>query len=259
MSNILSRDFLTEVAKGNVPGHSVIHKFGHANVATTVVPISSALVYRTPTVPTALEVVSTSANDAVGGSGAAKVTIQGLDLNWEPVTVEVELNGITPVPVPVNLFRLARWYISETGTYADSLLPSYAGNLTIQEVGAGPIWALIEAVSPFAGQSEIGVYTIPKGYSGYLLSKHVFTDTSKIVNVFFLFRPNADDVTAPYTGARRILQREVGIAGATDTVLSAPRGPYVGPTDLGFMGQASGGGGAEISVEFELLIVKDGY
>ncbi len=250
--------YLIEVAKGNVEGHRLIHKFGHGTVGTSPAPVTTSGFWRTPSSPVALEFVSDNAADTDGGLGASKIVVQGIDVNWNETLEEITTNGLTPVQIPTNLMRLHRWYVSETGTYADEVNVSHAGTLTIQVSGGGDVWDTIDGVSPFAAQSEIAVATVPIGYSAYILSKHIFTDTNKTADVYFMQRPNADDVTAPYTGARRMIERDVGLSGSFTINYASPKGPYIGPCDIGFMGNVSVGT-ADVSVDYEILLVQDGF
>lgn len=257
MSLILNREFYLEVAKGNVAKHSLVHKFGAHNITTTLEPITHGGFYRTPTSATALEVVSSSANDTnTAGTGAREVTIIGLDSSWNEVSQTVNLNGTTAVALGTNLIRLYRWYVSVSGTYADQSNGSHAGTLTIQESGGGNVWSTITATPFPTGQSQIGVYTVPTGYTAYLLSKNVFVDTAKTADIYFFQRPNTDDVSSPYSGTMRLFEREVGVQGGFELRTVAPKGPFVGPCDIGFMGIVSAGTG-ECSVEFELLLIED--
>ena len=68
-----SKDYLSEVAKGAIPGHELVTVKGHGVVTTTLSPISPDLVYRTPTAAVELEVVSASANDT--GHVSATLTL----------------------------------------------------------------------------------------------------------------------------------------------------------------------------------------
>jgi len=247
-----------DIARGLVPGHRIVHKFGFGEVGTTPSAISPIGSFNTPLAATELEFVSDDTDDDVGGTGATKIVIQGLDASWEEVTQEIETNGTTAVPIPIDLIRLYRWYVSESGTYAGNVTASYAGTLIIREAGAGPTWETIEGTLPFSGQSEIGVYTVPIGYTGYLLSKHIFTDTSKIADVYLMHRPFANDVTTPFTGTRRMVERDIGLTGSFNVTYAVPKGPFVGPCDIGFMGRVASST-AGISVEFELLLIEDGY
>lgn len=250
-------NYYLEVKKGNVAGHSITHKFGHGSAGATLSPVSNAGFYRTPTTAAALEFVSDSTDDDVGGTGATEITIQGLDANWEEVTQVINTNGTTVAPIPISMTRVYRWYVSESGTYAATGTVSHAGELTIQESGGGDVWSTITNTDPFPAQSEIGMMTIPKGVTGYYLSSHVFVDSNKAVSVFLNQRPNADDVTTPYSGTRRLLTRAIGVTGGYSISYISPKGPFIGPCDIGFVAIADAA--ADVSVEFEMLLVEDGH
>ena len=259
LTHVLDRDFLTQVSLGNVPGFSLVHKFGASELDTTIHPLTQSKTYETPTANTALEFVSDNANDSSSGTGAQEITIEGLtNISgvWTEVTQTLATNGTTSVALTTDLIRLNRWYVSKSGTYATATAGSHQGNLTIRVSGGGTTWSTI-INTPFPiGQSQIGVYTIPSNKSAYLLSKNIFTDTSKTADVYFYQRTNADDVTTPYTGAMRLIEREVGIQGGYVVKTVAPKGPFVGPLDMGFMGKVTSGT-AEVACEFELLLVDD--
>lgn len=256
VKEVIMTDYFVEIAKGNVPGHRIIHKFGAGSVGTVPTPVTASGLWRTPTAPVSLEFVSDNANDTLLGTGARKITVHGIDSNWNETVEEIETNGLTAVPLTLNLVRLHRWYVSESGTYADETSASYSGNLTIREAGGGATWDTILGVSPFPAQSEIGVLTIPAGFTGYILSKNIFTDTSKVANVYFLQREVADDVISPFGGVRKIIERDIGITGGYNIQYKVPKGPFVGPLDIGFMAEVSTGT-ADVSVEYEMLLVAD--
>lgn len=251
----LNRDFYTEVAKGNIPNHSLVHKFGAAAaVTTTLQPIALANTYQTPTAATALEFLSSDANDTSAGTGAREVTVVGLDTNWAEVSQTVTTNGTGAVALGTNLTRLYRWYVSSSGTYATSAAASHAGTLTIRAAGGGATWSQI-TVSPFPmGQSQIGVYTIPTGKTAYILSADMYVNSAKAVNLLMFQRPNANDVTSPYSGGMRLISQWAQVSGHVPYRPRAPRGAFTGPCDIGFMGSTATGTGSA-SVEFELLLV----
>jgi len=256
MSFIPNEEFYAEVAKGNVPKHSLIHKFGAHTITTTLEPVALSGTYPTPTTATALEFVSDSANDTSTGSGAREVTVIGLDASWNEVSQTVTTNGTTAVALGTNLIRLYRWYVSSSGSYATDTAGSHDGELTIRVSGAGATWSTISNTVFATGQSQIGCYTVPTGYTGHLLSKSVFVDSSKSADVYFFQRPGADDVTTPYSGNMRLFEREVGVSGGFTMRTVAPKSSFIGPCDVGFMAKISVGN-AECSVEFELLLVQD--
>lgn len=256
---IQNRDFYHEVSEGNVPGYSLIHKFGAGEVTTTLAPISELKKYETPIAPVSLEIVSTSASDTAAGLGAQSVFVEGVDANWNIVQQIVATSGGTGAVIPTSLIRLHDWYVYTSGTYATATAGSHVGILTIQVAGGGAAWSSIP-ITPFPqGESKIGAFTIPTGYTGWILRKQVYAAASKNVSAYFFHRPHADDVVTPFSGAMRVIQYEVGVGGAPlETFLKGPRGPYVGPCDIGYMASIDVGT-APVSCEFELLLIQDGY
>ncbi|MCK4706802.1 MAG: hypothetical protein KAT90_15100, partial [Gammaproteobacteria bacterium] len=122
-------DFYLDVARGLVPGHSLVHKFGAGQVPNgTFAAITYTGIYPTPTTAQSLEFVSDDAQDGVGGTGAREVTICGIDANWERITQTIPTNGIAAVAIPINFIRLCRWWVSSSGTYAATGSASQAGN-----------------------------------------------------------------------------------------------------------------------------------
>jgi len=250
----LDTDYYAAVEAGEVPGATLLNKFGRAEIGTSLTPISRELVYQTPTTATVLEFVSDDANDTSAGTGAREISIIGLNSSWEEVMQTVTTNGTTAVALSTPLIRMYRWYVTKSGTYATSSTGSHAGTLTIQESGGGTVWSSI-GVTPFpTGQSQIGITTIPIGKRGVLLSTHVFVDTSKSVDLYLFQRPNADVVTAPYTGAMRVVREFQGVTGPITYVPRGGAGAFVGPCDIGFMGQVTVGTAA-VSCDFELLLL----
>ncbi|RKZ67674.1 MAG: hypothetical protein DRQ48_09455, partial [Gammaproteobacteria bacterium] len=137
-----------------------------------------------------------------------------------------------------------------------STMGSQAGDLTLQESGGGTEWDIIP-VSPIGeAQSTLGVFTVPAGKKAYLLSGNVFVDSNKDADLIFFQRPNADDVTSPYSGARRIVSKFLAISGGFHISRRSPAGSFTGPCDLGFMGRGNGAT-ADVSVDFEILLVDE--
>lgn len=260
MSNFGSKDWLIEVAKGNVPGYSTVHKFGsYSAVPSTIVPITTSATYQTPTSAQSIEAVSTdNTNDVAGGNGARQITIVGLDATGAEQTVTVNLNGTTAVAVSGTWIRVYRAWVSESGTYATSASPSHASTITIRNSGGGITWAIISNVGGFGlGQTQIGAYTVPLGHTAYILSITYSIESSKASSLYFFKRGNILDVTAPYD-AMRVQNVYNGVVGNGEFIHRTNEG-YEALTDIGFMGAYGGGGTANIAVEFELLLRQDGY
>ena len=139
-----------DVARGLVPGVSVIHKFGgNPAVGTSYVPLSIGGIYRTPQAAsaTALRIKSGgNANDDKDGSGAREITLIGLDENWNEVSEAVETNSAAASTATSTTFtRLYRAYVSASGTYASQSAGSHSANIVIEDSGGTEDWATISA------------------------------------------------------------------------------------------------------------------
>jgi hypothetical protein len=261
MSYIGNSDFLLEVAKGNVAGHSFVHKFGrNTNISTSLVPVSLGGIYQTPTAAVSLEFVSSATTDALNSTGMHEITIEGLDANWDLQSVTTAAhatNGQTAVNISGTWLRVFRAYITKSGAYASASTSSHAGTITVRIQGAGTTYATIPLEGSFGlGQSLIGAYTVPNGYTAYILTQQYSSDVSgtKTTDFYFFKRENADDVASSYTGVMRLQQANVGTQGAFEYTHKS-YDPFPAKTDIGFLAKASGT--TDASVEFELLLVAD--
>lgn len=258
IGNLFSKGFIDEVQLGNVPGHSIVSKFGAGTLNGTMRPVTQSQTYQTPTAAVALEFVSDDANDTALGTGATEITVTGLDSNWNVVTIIKATAGLTPVALGTDLLRLKTWKVTASGGYATDTAGSHIGNLTIRVAGVGATWSTIPKASFAMGRSQIGCDTIPINHKAYLIGGTLFVDTTKTADIYFFERDNADDVIAPYSGVMNLIARFVGVQGGYPLPVRVMRGPFVGPCDIGFMGTVSVGD-AECSVSFEYLLIEDGY
>jgi hypothetical protein len=251
-----SSEFYLNVARGHVAGHSIVHKFGAGAVGTTLAPISIGVNdYPTPVTPVSMEFLSSDANDTSAGTGAQTITIVGSDADFNEKTATYSTNGVTPVPIG-DWYRIYRVFVATSGSYATSTVGSHAGTLTVRVAGAGATWVSLPILPFPIGQSQIGAYTVPAGKTAYLLSKTIFVDSVKVADVFFFKRDNANDTTTPFAGVMRLVERELGVVGGFSVIFKTPKGPFVGPCDVGFMAKV-GTGTADVSVEFELIIIDN--
>ena len=187
MSYITNRDFFTEVSKGKIAGHSMVHKFGHNTaIGTAFETVSVGGIYQTPqsTSATTLRIKSGgNANDTAAGSGAREVTLVGIDETGAEVSETLATAGASASSATTTTFmRLYRSFVSGSGTYANSSTGSHSADIVIENSAGGTDWATI-VVNGFAkSQSEIGAYTIPVGYTGYLLGGFGFVDSTKVTD-----------------------------------------------------------------------------
>lgn len=250
--------FLTNTPISKASGDTssiVIHKFGAIDDVTTILtPITSAGVYQTPTTLTTLEILSDDVNDTLAGSGARTVEVIGLGIDFLEVSEIVSMNGTTAVTLSTQFYRVYRVKVATSGTYASSVASSQAGNITLRASGGGVTWASVDIDAGFGlGQSEIGVYSIPAGKTGFVNFKNYDVESSKNGSLYFFVREGIDVVSAPFTP---MLTKQVhrNQAGHHETTPVTPFGPYIGPCDVGFMGKAESTT-ADIQVDFEIELI----
>ena len=236
----------------------VVRKFGEsANIGTNVVPVTNGEVYQTPMVLTSLDIVSDNVNDVYGGSGAWNVEVTCLSINWTEIKEVVNLTGITPVALSNQCYRVYRMKVYESGTYASQVAGSHAGTIELNGVVGNELWARIAVNGIILGQTEIGVYTIPKGYHAHLGTVFLHNNGNKISNIYMFLRDNASDVTIPYTPMR--IQFQVhGVTGGEVLLPKSISGGMVETSDIGFMANTDTGT-TEVSVDYEILLIRNDY
>lgn len=150
------------IARGLVPGASVVHKFG-ANFdcdSGTETIWTAGGIYPWASIAGAVPLDVISSTNADTGQ---QVAIEGLDAQYEPLREVVTLTddgaGTPTNTTTINPFiRVFRMYgVSNEGV---------AGTVNAKIAGTSTILAQIAAGR---GQTLMGVYTIPAGKTGYLL------------------------------------------------------------------------------------------
>ena len=111
--------------------------------------------------PVVISSVSTSADDAAGGTGAQMIRIDGLDANGDAINEMVMMNGLTPV-LTTQVFSFVLLTVV--------ILSGSSGNAigSIASSAGGNDQALI---LPSFNHSSGAFYRVPRGYTGF------FTDT----------------------------------------------------------------------------------
>jgi hypothetical protein len=164
-------EYFMRVGFGQVPGHTRVAALGRANsVAAAPFDIwnSTASTYPWMTAATALEVVSSSAQDAPAGTGIQSIVINGLDATYTQVAQTITLNGTTAVAIPTSLFRINNALTLVKGSGAAATGVTNAGDITIRDSGGGTTRALISAGQGITQQTA---YTVPAGKTLQIISQ----------------------------------------------------------------------------------------
>lgn len=256
VSYISSTDFLVEVAKGNVPGHSLKSVFGRNPsvpngsfaflnlLGFTDWPLSSPTTVR-------IKAGGNAADDAAG-TGARAVTVTGIqDGDFAEVTETFTTAGAAASAAgSISFWRVHDAQVSACGTYGGNNV----GDITIENSGGGTDLIQIAAEQ---GAGQFGAWTIPAGSTSYFLNASIVVEGSNPADIAVYTRGPINDTTPP-VGAKQLRLYWDGLSGGFEY---QPRGAGVGapgPTDFWFMG-AGKTANTQASVIFRLLVVEDGF
>jgi len=159
MGNYFFNDERINLARGLLKGVSDIHKFGAVpamsqNTTGTVWDIDD-----TPYPWSSFSSASAVTVDRANASDANKViTIEGLDENYESVSTTCTLTNASANATTdsVTFIRVFRAYVSSG---ADNV-----GNIDIKVSST-----VVARITAGIGQTLMAIYTIPAGYTGYLM------------------------------------------------------------------------------------------
>lgn len=133
-----SEDFRVRVNNGEIPGYSYAVAIGYKpSMNTTFEMVWSGGGNMTdPTTAETYEVVSTSANDTLLGTGTRTLLIQSLDASGLIQSNLVNMNGTTPATVPGTHTFPRQMLGVNSGT-----LKTNAGEITLRVAGGGDVRA----------------------------------------------------------------------------------------------------------------------
>jgi len=169
--------YLTEqninIARGLVRGASVIHKFGR-NPSVGGAPETiweQGGIYTYLTVASTVYVSGADAQDSVAGTGARTVTVQGLDASYNAIEETLTVDGAVSTK---SFLRVFRAFVASAG----SLLTNKGDVLVSTGAsGGGTVLAKIATIGTGTvygqGQTNLALYTIPAGKTGYLTNWNV--------------------------------------------------------------------------------------
>lgn len=262
MTYLHNRDFFLEVSKGNIPGHSYVHKFGeNFDVDTGSTPEdiwTEGGTYNWMAVAQTVDVVSNSGTDDQAGTGAHEVTLSGLDSSWNAQTEVLALHptdGTIAVTSASTWIRLDRMWVSASGSNDQN-----NGTLTATGNTSGVVHAAIHQNSTTGsdGQSQMAVYTVPNGKTAYLhkmYAAHERGGGNVVANVCLWQRQDADTSDRTW---RKVLPVGFHSAGSSPFELTykAPA-MFAGKTDLRMRAQYASSTNLDIMAGFDLILVDD--
>lgn len=248
---VVANEITFAASAGQVTGLTPVLKFGHnpaSGNGTEDDVWASGGTLTWLTAAAQMDVTSSSVNDdgnPTTSTGAQTIRIHYLDASFDEQTEDVTLDGTTIVTTVASMLRVQRAYVLTTGTYHGT----NEGNITIRVTGAGAIQAYIAAG---VGQTQKSHYTVPNGKTAYLARISVNIDSTKAGDFTMYQYQNADDITQPYGGAKRIVHYQPGIGDrAEETFRAMPSFPA--KTDLWFTCTANAAS-TDVQVDYDLAL-----
>lgn len=251
----MSQDFYLEVQKGNIPGHSVVHKFGENPAVGNAVwegihILGGSFVFLSAATTMRVKAGGNSA-DTAAGTGAQAITLSGLDGLGAVITEDLALDGATASAVTsLTFLRVDRAFVADrrVGTYGGSNV----GNIIVEDAAGNADMIEIEAEG---GQSQYCAYSIPLGRTGYLMEVRVQSDSQKAADFRLFTRESILDNSTSF-GVARIKMHFDGVAGQETERGSSPLLVLPALTDIWIEAEGDGAQ-TEVSADMEILLVDD--
>lgn len=211
----LDEPFHFQVGRGQITGHTVVNINGFQVAVPddgNFYPLwENTTAYVFPS--SAITMVMKS---SASGDTAVTVRISGLDINFNPISEVVALNGTTGVNT-VNQYYRVNALTSVTG--------NATGTVTLTDTGAANTYAQI---NPGLGRSQMTVYTVPANRTFYLQRIECWTGSCELGAQYVQYRLQS---TAP--GASTLTTAQIGFFQFISVTRVQPSG-YVAGTDIIF-------------------------
>ena len=166
------------IAKGESNGYSAVHKFGAnfdldaGTVPETIWTNGGLYPWSALDNPQIIYVKSDDSNDT------SQLEIIGLDEDWKEASEVVIMSGLTPVATTSTFRRVYRMIYNHTSSN-EGVITAHAGS------SGGTVVATIDVDY---SQTLMCVYTVPAGYTAYLVSLGFTAQKNKDAQVRFYSR-----------------------------------------------------------------------
>ncbi len=160
--------FEVQVSRGQIAWHSSVIVFGfNGDVDAspeTIWPGGGILTY--PSTAIQMSVSSANANDTANGTGARTVYISGLNASYNEVSETVTLNGQTAVTTANSYIHINEAYVATAGSGNSAAGSIYIGTGVVT---AGVPATVYDIIAYDYNKRVTGSYTVPAGYTGYMM------------------------------------------------------------------------------------------
>jgi len=227
-------------------------KFGrNAAVGTAAFePIwSNSGAYTPLTAAASLELVSDSAQDATGGTGATRIAVTYIDANMDEQTAYVTPNGTTAVDIASG-YACNRAFAVSAGSSNSNV-----GNITIRVKTAGTVVAHIPAGE---GQTLQAIVRVPRNHICIVDGYRISIDATQVVNFRGRVRLGVNPETGlSLSGGLGPARTAVYHDGITGQYSVSPRNWRVMPEGSLLWGEAQATvGSAVVSCDFDYFFLR---
>jgi len=189
-----TEDFGLQVARGQIPYHKHVYKFGqNAVVGDSVETIwLQGGLYSYPPSATTMTVSSSDTNDTSAGTGARTVLIFGLDGDYNEISETIILNGQTPVTTTNSFLRVNRAIVLTAGSGGANAGIIYVGTGTVTTGVPANIYTTINGDG--TNQTLQAFWTVPVNYTAYIHQTNISTgnssNTPAVLKTLLVARPH---------------------------------------------------------------------
>lgn len=206
----LYEPFELQVARGQITYHRSLSIFGYnTDIDTTeetIWPDGGLMPH--PVAALQMKVSSSSANDTSDGTGARTVLVEGLDSSYNEISETVTLNGQTAVTTTASFIRVNSMTVTTTGSGLGNAGVIYIGTGDVTTGVPATIYNLMAATNNVTTTAH---YTVPAGYSAYLLSGGITCGQSSGSNPITAKLTTTGTNRIRYTAAITTLNNGTGI------------------------------------------------
>ncbi|CAB4139548.1 hypothetical protein UFOVP346_58 [uncultured Caudovirales phage] len=172
----LLRDSYFSIAQGQIGGYSLVHVTGYnpdidSGADETVWTAGGLYPWSLWDSTRLITVVSTSNLDQ------GSVVVSGLDVNFNPVTEEINCAGLTPTTGTTQFKRVNSAVYKNGASNNTGVVTLTANGNTVGLIQAG------------IGQTLNGIYTVPAGHTAYILTGDFSVQKGEDSQVRFFVRP----------------------------------------------------------------------
>jgi len=240
--------FDLQVSRNQIMGHSPANIFAYgttpatAGLFRTIWENMSTTDYVFPTSASVMTLVSTVNTDT------ATITITGTDANYNLLTENLVLNGTTNVTTANVYFRINNISVSA----GSATNPSGVITLSVSSTVYAQInTATVNGSTTSIGTSQMGVYTVPNGYTFYGYRYGAYSSFNGNSVNYTTYRA----LTNSSSGVQRVI-----VQTPYNTTYEVQRHfpfPYAAGTDLRFQVASSAATAAVVSINIGGVLIKN--